>query len=233
MGQLEEMNASLAAMKASLKAIERQNAATRVDELAAVVVKQNAELRAAMIQQHAELRQDVIKQNADNAVLLLKQTAALIAAVQEQTKANEKLAAPVRESGKRKRAEDTAADAGNERETSATDSQTSAAEKLVSSSLKGKGPADAGEGTSTARGSKKKMKAPAPAPSSSSSPLQSMCPRPRLQFPCHSAMSSQASQRHWSGSRWRSSPAHCQHLLLSPRLSSSSRSPSPGPQASR
>ena len=97
MGQLEEMNASLAAMKASLKAIERQNAATRVDELAAVVVKQNAELRAAMIQQHAELRQDVIKQNADNAVLMLKQTAALIAAVQEQTKAIEKLAAPARE----------------------------------------------------------------------------------------------------------------------------------------
>ena len=163
MGQLEEMNASLAAMKASLKAIERQNAATRVDELAAVVVKQNADLRAAMIQQHAELRQDVIKQNADNAVLMLKQTAALIAAVQEQTKAIEKLAAPVRESGKRKRAEDTAADAGNERETSATDSQTSAAEKLVSSSLNGKGTGDAGEGTSTAGGSKK-MKAPAPVP---------------------------------------------------------------------
>ena len=163
MGQLEEMNASLAAMKASLKAIERQNAATRVDELAAVVVKQNADLRAAMIQQHAELRQDVIKQNADNAVLMLKQTAALIAAVQEQTKAIEKLAAPLRESGKRKRVEGTSADAGNQQETSATDSQTSAAEKLLSSSLKGKGPADAGEGTSTAR-RKKKMKTPAPAP---------------------------------------------------------------------
>ena len=152
-----------ASITASLKAIEKQNAAARVDELS-VVVKQNAKLQAAMVKQHEELRKDILKQNADNAVLLLKQTAALIAAVQEQTKANEKLAAPVRESGKRKRAEDTAADAGNERETSATDSQTSAAEKLVSSSLNGKGTGDAGEGTSTAGGSKKKKKAPAPAP---------------------------------------------------------------------
>ena len=155
MGQLEEMNASLAAIKASLKAIEKQNAATRVDELAAVVVKQNADLRAAMIQQHAELRQDVLKQNADNAVLMLKQTAALIAAVQEQTKAIEKLAAPTREIGKRKRVEGTSADAVNQQETNATDSHTSAAEKLVSSSLKGKGPADAGEGTSAAGGGRR------------------------------------------------------------------------------
>ena len=78
--------------------------------------------------------------------MILKQTAALIAAVQEQTKAIErqtlaieKQAAPVRESGKRKRVEDIAADAGNQQETSATDSQTSVPEKLVSSSLKGTG----------------------------------------------------------------------------------------------
>ena len=186
MGQLEDLSASLAATKASvdelslqmlqnegvesklaaiLKATKEQTAGIgkHASSLRKEIVKQNAELRKDFLKQNAELRKDVLKQNADNAVLMLKQTAALIAAVQEQTKAIEKLAAPVRESGKRKRAEDTAADAGNERETSATDSQTSAAEKLVSSSLNGKGTGDAGEGTSTAGGSKK-MKAPAPVP---------------------------------------------------------------------
>ena len=99
MGQLEEMNASLAAMKASLKAIERQNAATRVDELAAVVVKQNADLRAAMIQQHAELRQDVIKQNAAILAAMQEQSRATerqTRAIERQTLAIEKLAAPGR-----------------------------------------------------------------------------------------------------------------------------------------
>ena len=193
MGQMEDLSASLAAtkesvdelslqmlqnegveskfsdmqetLKAILKATKEQTAGIgkHASSLRKETQKQNAKLQAAMVKQHEELRKDILKQNADNAVLLLKQTAALIAAVQEQTKANEKLAAPVRESGKRKRAEDTAADAGNERETSATDSQTSAAEKLVSSSLNGKGTGDAGEGTSTAGGSKK-MKAPAPVP---------------------------------------------------------------------
>ena len=161
--ELAKQSASHASIAASLKAIEKQNAAARVDELSVVVIKQNAKLQAAMVKQHEELRKNILKQNADNALLMLKQTAALIAAVQEQTKAIEKLAALARESGKRKRAEETAAGYGNERETSATDSQTSAAEKLVTSSLNGKGPADAGEGASTARG-RKKMKAPAPAP---------------------------------------------------------------------
>ena len=133
----KEQTASVDKYASSLQEeILKQNAELRKD-----VLKQNAELRAAMVKQHAELRQDVLKQNADSAVLMLKQTAALIAAVQEQTKAIEKLAAPARGSGKRKRVEDTAADAGNERETNATDSQTSAAEKLLSSSLKGKGTA--------------------------------------------------------------------------------------------
>ena len=204
MGQLEDLSASLAATKASvdelslqmlqnegvesklaaiLKATKEQTAGIgkHASSLRKEIVKQNAELRKDFLKQNAELRKDVLKQNADNAVLMLKQTAALIAAVQEQTKAIEKLAAPARESGKRKRAEETAAGAGNERETSATDSQTSAAEKLVSSSLNGKGTADAGEGTSTARGSKKKMKAPAPAPAkegmsvNATGPLESTC----------------------------------------------------------
>ena len=177
MGQLEDLSASLAATKESvdelsLQMLQNEGIESKLSailnatkEQTAGIGKQNAELRKDFLKQNAELRKDVLKQNADNAVLMLKQTAALIAAVKEQTQAIEKLAVPARESGKRKRAEETAADAGNQRETSATDSQTSAAEKLMSSSLNGKGPADAGEGTSTARGRRKKMmKAPAPAP---------------------------------------------------------------------
>ena len=174
MGQMEDLSAVAASaselsvqsatLAAILKATKEQNTAARVDELAAVVSKQNAELWQKFLKQNAEIRQDVLKQNADNAVLVLKQTAALIVAVQEQTKASlkaiekqnaailaamqeqtraiEKLSSPLRESGKRKRVEGTSAAAGNKRATSATNSQTSAAEKLVSSSRKDKGTED-------------------------------------------------------------------------------------------
>ena len=195
MGQLEDMSASLAATKATVdktKASVDKMSSDMQETLKAIlkatkeqtagVDKFASTLRKEIVKQNAELRKDVLKQNADNAVLMLKQTAALVAAVQEQTKAIEKLAAPARESGKRKRVEGPAADAGNQQETSATDSQTSAAEKLLSSSLKGKGPADAGEGTSAAR-RKKKMKDPAPAPApakevlsvNATSPLEGTC----------------------------------------------------------
>ena len=159
-----ELSVQSATLAAILKATKEQNTAARVDELAAVVSKQNAELWQKFLKQNAEIRQDVLKQNADNAVLVLKQTAALIVAVQEQTKASlkaiekqnaailaamqeqtraiEKLSSPLRESGKRKRVEGTSAAAGNKRATSATNSQTSAAEKLVSSSRKDKGTED-------------------------------------------------------------------------------------------
>ena len=97
------------------------------------------------------LRKDIHQQSRDNATnvfLMHNQNAAILASIKEaierQTKAIEKLAAPTREIGKRKRVEGTSADAVNQQETNATDSHTSAAEKLVSSSLKGKGPADAG-----------------------------------------------------------------------------------------
>ena len=184
---MEDLSASLAATKESVDELSLQMLQNEgTESTLAAILKATKEQTASADKQNAELRKDVLKQNAghasiaaslkaiekqnaDNAVLILKQTAALIAAVQEQTKAIErqtlaieKQAAPVRESGKRKRVEDIAADAGNQQETSATDSQTSAAEKLLSSSLNGKGLADAGEGTSAAR-RKKKMKATAPA----------------------------------------------------------------------
>ena len=70
MGKLDEL-------KASLKAIERQNAAARVDELAAVVIKQNAAILAAMQEQS-------------------RATERQTRAIERQTLAIEKLAAPGR-----------------------------------------------------------------------------------------------------------------------------------------
>ena len=91
MGKLDES-------KASLKAIERQNAAARVDELAVVFVKQNAAILAAMQEQS-------------------RATERQTRAIERQTLAIEKLAAPgrpARESGKRKRVEGASADAANQ-----------------------------------------------------------------------------------------------------------------------
>ena len=150
-----ELSQQSATLKAILKATKEQTASVKELPLQILQIEGLTNART----------QEMGKLDELNASLkaIEKQNAAILAAMQEQTRAIEKLAAPARESGKRKRVEGTSADAGNQQETSATDSQTSVPEKLVSSSLKGTGTADAGEGISTARG-KKKMKAPSPAP---------------------------------------------------------------------
>ena len=150
-----ELSQQSATLKAILKATKEQTASVKELPLQILQIEGLTNART----------QEMGKLDELNASLkaIEKQNAAILAAMQEQTRAIEKLAAPARESRKRKRVEGTSADAGNQQETSATDSQTSVPEKLVSSSLKGTGTADAGEGISTARG-KKKMKAPSPAP---------------------------------------------------------------------
>ena len=191
MDQLQDLGASLAATRESVDALSMQmlpnegveSKLSDMQEMLAAILEATTEQTAqtasvganassvqdAILSQIVALREDIIRQNVNiqqntNSIFfLLKQNAAILAAIQEHAKAIEKLAAPTREIGKRKRVEGTSADAANQQETNATDSQTSAADKLVSSSLKGKGPTDAGEGTSAA-GGRKKMKALVQAP---------------------------------------------------------------------
>ena len=141
----KEIGALFTKTKASLQAMEKQISG-EIRQLSSALIKQNAELQATMF---AKLRESIGRQNADNADLTHKQNAAIVAALQEQTRAIERQTRviaelaepgrPRRECRKRNRAEGTSADAG--RVLGETD--------------------DAVEGTSTARG--KKMKATAPA----------------------------------------------------------------------
>ena len=174
MDQLQDLGASLAATRESVDALSMQmlpnegveSKLSDMQEMLAAILEATTEQTAqtasvganassvqdAILSQIVALREDIIRQNVNiqqntNSILfLLKQNAAILAAIQEHAKAIEKLAAPTREIGKRKRVEGTSADAANQQETNATDSQTSAADKLVSSSLKGKGNCRRGRG---------------------------------------------------------------------------------------
>ena len=114
----KEIGALFTKTKASFQAMEKQ-IGREIRQLSAVLIKQNADLQAKMF---AKLRESIGRQNADNADLTHRQNAAIVAALQEQTRAIERQTRviaelaepgrPRRECRKRNRVEGTSADAG-------------------------------------------------------------------------------------------------------------------------